>query len=911
MQASSRPHPHSSGGKKIWRRLIIMVLTGILTVGGLAFEPPGMSRATAQETDSLSGAIIHQEQLLPQGDGSWVMTGRQGRLTIQWPSDAAVLQVTLPAEGPLLNVSDGFEAVITDIGPAEVIQKIRPLSATQPKTLHLELYAEPGLTSQPLIKEMTLEEKSSVSSPRIQALDATGAERPPVIITGGGYGHRVGMSQWGAQGLALQGVSYKNIIKHYYPGSDVVKRYDDATQTVRVSLQSLKDFRKSWTNIEEKTTWTLIAPSGAEIQDASGKSLATLTAGQKYNLTYLKDTGYRFEPVTDSQASETTGSPSSIQLNQTTLLLKPKSGSYVELWVTAVHPKQPAAGSVDAKRFYEGTLELKASLIQGSDRGEISFTNLVNLRQYLTGVVPRESYASWSENALRAQTIAARTYAARKGFGLDKLLVDTTSDQVFGGKYGIHDIQKPYAAKIDNVVASTNGEVALINNQLVTTTYSSSNGGWIESNDAVWSSSPVSYLQARKDQYKLPSGKTIVPEEVATYNSQTKQYGPHSRYRWEVKLDPQVIESKWPEIGTFQKLVVVKRTPGMGAAQVELTGTKGKLTISGTDFRSKIGNSVLYSTLIVPPVYSNELAGADRYETSVAIARQGWPNGAATVVLARGDLTVDALAGSVLAKQHDAPLLLTKPDALPDKVKEEIARLKPQTVYLLGSQVAISTAIEDQLKAAGYTVIRLAGENRVETALAVAEAIQEKAGTPVRELFIATGDEKSPDALAIGPYAANQLIPILLQQGTSLHPSILSYLEKHPVEKVTLVGGEVAIPKTVEEALKNKITAVTRINGSDRYHTSILIAKTYQLPTTQIYFARGDLFADALAGTALAAKMPAPIILVKNQEVPASIQQWLSQEVTTVGQFTYLGGPQAISLSVRQALEKIALNITK
>ncbi len=910
MQAS-RPHPHADGGTNVLRRLIIMVLTCLLTAGGMAFEPPGMSRVTAQEKDSISEATIQQEQLLQQKDGSWLMTGRQGRLSIQWPSDAASLRITLPAGGPLLNISDGFEAVITSTGPKEVTQEIRPLPATRPKTLHLELYAEPGLTSQPLIKEMVLEEKTSASSPRIQAFDTTGTERPPVVITGGGYGHRVGMSQWGAQGLALQGVSYKNIIKHYFPGSDVVKRYDDTAQTVRVSLQSLKDFRNSWTNIEEKTTWTLIAPSGAEIQDANGKSLATLQAGQMYNLSYLKDIGYQFALVTAGQNTGTSGSPSSIQVNQTTLLLKPMSGSYIELWVTAVHPKQPAAGSVDAKRFYEGTLELKATLIQGSDRGEISFTNLVNLRQYLIGVVPRESLASWSESALRAQAVAARTYAARKGFGLDKLLVDTTSDQVFGGKYGIHSIQQPYATKIDNVVASTNGEVALNNNQLVTTTYSSSNGGWIESNDAVWSSSPVSYLQARKDQYKLPSGKTIVPEEVATYNSQTKQYGPHSRYRWEVKLDPLVIESKWPEIGTFQKLVVVKRTPGMGAAEVELTGTKGKLTVSGTVFRSKIGNSVLYSTLIVPPVYSNELAGADRYETSVAIARQGWPNGAATVVLARGDLTVDALAGSVLAKQHDAPLLLTQPDSLPDIVKEEIARLMPQTVYLLGSQVAISTAIEDQLKAAGYTVIRLAGANRVETALAVAGAIQEKAGTPVRELFIATGDEKSPDALAIGPYAASRQIPILLQQGTSLHPAILSYLEKHPVEKVTLVGGEVAIPKTVEEALKNKIPAVTRINGSDRYHTSTLIAKTYQLPTTQLYFARGDLFADALAGTALAAKIPAPIILVKNQEVPAAVQQWLSQEVTTVGQFTYLGGSQAISPSVRQSLEKITLSITK
>ncbi|MCY8188501.1 SpoIID/LytB domain-containing protein [Bacillus spizizenii] len=113
----------------------------------------------------------------------------------------------------------------------------------------------------------------------------------------------------------------------------------------------------------------------------------------------------------------------------------------------------------------------------------------IPFEDYLKGVVPHEMPASWQKEALKAQAVAARTYSVAYA---GKEVKDTTAFQVYGG----YD----WNSKTSEVVESTKGKVLKYNGNLISATYSSSNGGYSEASGEVWSSQ-LPYLIAKKDTY--------------------------------------------------------------------------------------------------------------------------------------------------------------------------------------------------------------------------------------------------------------------------------------------------------------------------------------------------------------------------------------------------------------------------
>ncbi|WP_425806853.1 cell wall-binding repeat-containing protein [Desulfitobacterium sp. Sab5] len=109
------------------------------------------------------------------------------------------------------------------------------------------------------------------------------------------------------------------------------------------------------------------------------------------------------------------------------------------------------------------------------------------------------------------------------------------------------------------------------------------------------------------------------------------------------------------------------------------------------------------------------LYGTDRFKTAVSVSNEGWDYGAKTVVLARADNFPDALAGTPLAYGLNAPILLTDAATLSSDTENEIDRLAPQDIIILGKEGAISSSIEETLKK-NYNVTRLGGQDRYETA---------------------------------------------------------------------------------------------------------------------------------------------------------------------------------------------------
>lgn len=278
------------------------------------------------------------------------------------------------------------------------------------------------------------------------AADAADAKVPryQFRFEGRGFGHGVGMSQYGAQGAAKAGLSGEAIIGMYFP-STVLSRLP--TTIVRVML------------VDNAPGVELTSSGGWSVVTAQEQT-ATLPAG----------------PLTVANVDSTT-------------ILKDAAGAEVHRSVgpVVITPSANALLAVNGRR-YRGTFRLNPA------RGRVSVINNVDLEQYLPGVVPVEMPASWAPQALRAQAIAARSYAmaTRRVTGDFDMYADERS-QVYRG-LAAED------ARTTAAVTSTAGLVAMYRGRVATTFFSSTSGGRTEHVENVFiGSTPVPYLVSVDD----------------------------------------------------------------------------------------------------------------------------------------------------------------------------------------------------------------------------------------------------------------------------------------------------------------------------------------------------------------------------------------------------------------------------
>ncbi|MHA7138111.1 cell wall-binding repeat-containing protein [Rossellomorea arthrocnemi] len=279
---------------------------------------------------------------------------------------------------------------------------------------------------------------------------------------------------------------------------------------------------------------------------------------------------------------------------------------------------------------------------------------------------------------------------------------------------------------------------------------------------------------------------------------------------------------------------------------------------------------------------SYRISGETRYETAVEIAKKGWKDGAATVVLARGDNFPDALAGAPLAKKLDAPILLSSKDALPASTKNEIKRLKAKKVILLGGFSALSDKVNKEIKSLGIQTERISGSDRYKTSIEVAKRL-----APTNETAIIATGENFADALAIAPYAAEKQVPIILTKSKSLPSSSETYIKGFT--NTIIVGGKAAVDIKVEE----KLPSPTRISGQTRYETAAEIVRFGFDTNSHIYVSTGENFADALTGSALASKNGTAVMLVNNKEISSRTELLISEQ--SMSTFQVFGGKAAVS----------------
>jgi stage II sporulation protein D len=264
---------------------------------------------------------------------------------------------------------------------------------------------------------------------------AASAAAADFVVAGYGWGHGVGMSQWGAEGYAVHGWGWKRILAHYYPGTVLVR---ERPQTVRVLL-------------------------------AEGKGQVVVASRAAFVVRDGRGTRIRLAP-----GSHTAGA--GLRLG----------GKRLAAPLRIVPGLAPV--SIDG-RGYRGELLLYRS------GGALQVVNEVSLERYLRGVVPWEMPHDWAADALRAQAVAARSYAlatANPGGRYD--IVSDTRDQMYGGI-------EAETRETNLAVGATAGQVLTWNGEVALTYYSSTSGGRTESVADAFHVQPVPYLRAVADPY--------------------------------------------------------------------------------------------------------------------------------------------------------------------------------------------------------------------------------------------------------------------------------------------------------------------------------------------------------------------------------------------------------------------------
>jgi stage II sporulation protein D len=360
-----------------------------------------------------------------------------------------------------------------------------------------------------------------------------------ITLTGHGFGHGHGMSQYGAEGAARQGMTWQQIIGFYYPGTSwgelrggiSVLLTGDTTDDVVVLAQP----GLSVTRLTPRKAWTL--PSNGARQWR-----ITPLAGGRSQVQFAKTGGWRTWKVFRGDGE--------LSAPNKRLTLVTPSGN----------------------RTYRGRLRSASPVPGGTARDTV---NVLSMEAYLRGVVPLEIPASWSPDAVRAQAVAARTYAAAERSHPNARhyqICDTTSCQVYGGMGAEH----PAATQ---AVRDTARQGLTYEGRPAFTQFSASSGGWTSAGSAP-------YLVAQEDPYDGWDGNGV--------------------HDWTRTVGDAVLERHFPAIGDLTSIEIAARDGngdwGGRVQAMTLVGTRGRAATTGDTLRTLLGLRSSWFTVSVAPL---------------------------------------------------------------------------------------------------------------------------------------------------------------------------------------------------------------------------------------------------------------------------------------------------------------------
>lgn len=263
-----------------------------------------------------------------------------------------------------------------------------------------------------------------------------------------------------------------------------------------------------------------------------------------------------------------------------------------------------------------------------------------------------------------------------------------------------------------------------------------------------------------------------------------------------------------------------------------------------------------------------KLEGDTRYETAVEISKKGWANGSDTVVLVNGYSIVDGITSTPLATTNEAPTLLVEKDRVATSTTNELKRLNPKHVILIGGENSIGSKVEGVIKNLGsdITIDRVGGSDRYETSLLISEKVAEK--NDVNKVYVTSGIGEA-DSLSIASKAGAEKQPIVLASKDDISRGIYDWIKEKEVKDAYFIGGTASLSDKViskVDSIVSSDVSKNRIAGSDRQETNAkVIEKFYPEQTySSVYVSKSDQLVDALTAGPLAAKTNSPVVLLGN-----------------------------------------------
>ncbi|MEK7433172.1 MAG: SpoIID/LytB domain-containing protein [Cyanobacteriota bacterium] len=283
---------------------------------------------------------------------------------------------------------------------------------------------------------------------------------------------------------------------------------------------------------------------------------------------------------------------------------------------------------------YRGDLEI---FINPADKSNFHIVNDVMVEDYLKGVVPSESSASWPIESLKAQTIAARTYALsnwnrRESLGFD--LMATTSDQVYNGMAVEHPAT-------NQAISETSGEVALYNGKPINALFFSCSGGYTDSAKEVWQTD-LPYIQPAKDfDQKAPKYKW-----VQTFNNNDIQTG---------------LKKLGVDAGTIQNITIKEKTEHGRATKLTIKGSKGEFDVDGNKFRLAVGlNSTRFT--VEPSLSATKKLLSSKSPSGFVFNGGGWGHGLGMSQYGARQMAEDGKSYDEIIKHYYAGVVIGKLD---------------------------------------------------------------------------------------------------------------------------------------------------------------------------------------------------------------------------------------------------------
>lgn len=531
------------------------------------------------------------------------------------------------------------------------------------------------------------------------ALQAKAAEVPSRFeFRGSGYGHGVGMSQFGAYGQAREGKSGPEIATYYYPGTSV-ETVDDSS-FVRV-------------NIADK-----VATVGFSVEAASGSAqpmriysgdlppeLATdeqtfveVPIGGEVIFSALSGTMIIsiLDPITKEATTLPSGTIWTLRWSGTNAypgdqnIIKMRQGSVI-------------------RRYKYGQVQIKfippvSPAIQGSI---IATTTLRIHSEYLRGI--GEVPSSWPSAALEAQVITARSFALSKASiyrkSCDCNLYSTVQDQNFVG-YS-KESEPIYGQKWVDAITATEPEpgrglAITYNGKVVTTYYASSTGGVTQDVAEVWGT-PIPYLVPVPDPWSLD------PLINPTFSSWVRQ----------VKQADMAKAFALPDVFRYE---VTARTKAGGVKAVVAYSSNGKSAeLNGEKFRSRLQ---LPSTWISRSV--NRVIGESSDSIAIAVARNMFPTARSAVLVNFDKDPSGAFVGMAYGNKLQLPVLNVSAKDLSSETVKELTRRKISSVVLIGRTSALPS--RTALAKRKLKEVRFEGRNEIELSENVLERLS---GEPI------------------------------------------------------------------------------------------------------------------------------------------------------------------------------------